>query len=532
MDEENLATPKSQPFNKILSIDIVNGLHCCDREFICVCLSLFEDSLLHRKLLKLYDSHFGETSEKLFTMFRWGKSDKAKLADSILKGKDEWFNSSFDDDTLRLILWIYLRESFSLNESISLSRRGIDKIADDLVAAIMLSTNKTSIIKKVKNYIKDDSLSSADNITFSELCYKTLNELIDSMHEKFKEDESSDEGHEYVNEVKKNLKSLDQKMQDQILKEIGADEFNDQAIRTILLTTGGFTAFSASVGLSGFSAYILAAQASAFIPFVTGPGLVSFVSVLSNPVTTVAAIAGSAWWVTKSANTSIKQNVASLVSTLLSIQSVSSSKTDYDAISSMFTKVNQLELYRDLMDDTVQRYIKLWANVKSSYKLNVPKMEHNLDDILSRPLDWNENQKGRLASLLFPDKDSSQNMANLSLLSIGDVIYNMLAINPAVVNALDFSRVDDISDALDFAGFAQSIMSMSPVSISGAVNNLKGYVAEQFVAIELITQGHQVSFPETSNQAGWDLLVDGEEFQVKCLSDISGLNEHFSKYDF
>jgi hypothetical protein len=38
--------------------------------------------------------------------------------------------------------------------------------------------------------------------------------------------------------------------------------------------------------------------------------------------------------------------------------------------------------------------------------------------------------------------------------------------------------------------------------------------------------------PETSNQPGWDLLVDGQEFQVKCVDSLGQLREHFGKYDY
>lgn len=525
MKKDNFLTLNKQPSNNIVSSDILNGLLCCERELLCIYLSLFEDNLLHRQIAKVYNSYSDKISKKIYITDKSNKINQDDIASSVLQGKNEWLKSSFDDETLRLILWVYLRDAFNLDESVSLSRRGIDTAGDDIVASIMSLVNKASKLHEVINYFKNDKLD-VKNISFNELCDKTLSELVKSMLS------NNDNEAEIVNEVKKQFNTLDSNVQNNLLKEIGADELNDKAIRTILYTSGSLTAFCAGVGMSGFSAYILAAQVSAFIPFVSGPGLVSLVSVLSNPVTTIAAIAGSAWWVASSANTTIKQNVSTLVTTLLCIQSFTSSKTNYQAISSMFTKINHLDEFRDLSNNSINHYKELWGNVKDAYKFDTPKMEHNLDDILSRPLDWNKKQQGRLEALLFPNKDDTHNIVNLALLSIGDVIYNLAAINPTVINALDFSRVDDISDALDFAGFAQSIMAMSPISVSGAVNNLKGYVAEQFVAMELISQGHQVSFPDTSNQAGWDLLVDGERFQVKCLGERNGLEEHFSKYDF
>jgi hypothetical protein len=57
-------------------------------------------------------------------------------------------------------------------------------------------------------------------------------------------------------------------------------------------------------------------------------------------------------------------------------------------------------------------------------------------------------------------------------------------------------------------------------------------VAERVVASQLVQQGHTVRFPEDSNQAGWDLEVDGIHFQVKNAADLSLLEHHFERYDY
>ncbi|MES7204569.1 hypothetical protein U6Q21_12390, partial [Cutibacterium acnes] len=59
---------------------------------------------------------------------------------------------------------------------------------------------------------------------------------------------------------------------------------------------------------------------------------------------------------------------------------------------------------------------------------------------------------------------------------------------------------------------------------------LQGYVAEQMLAAELQAKGHDVEFPETSNNPGWDILVDGQPFQVKNLANPDGVREHLEKY--
>jgi hypothetical protein len=81
-----------------------------------------------------------------------------------------------------------------------------------------------------------------------------------------------------------------------------------------------------------------------------------------------------------------------------------------------------------------------------------------------------------------------------------------------------------------FGAFAERTSDLAGLAALGAESNLKGYVAEQIVMAKLIEKGHQVSLPEASNNPGFDLLVDGQELQVKCLSDLHGLAEHFAKY--
>lgn len=66
--------------------------------------------------------------------------------------------------------------------------------------------------------------------------------------------------------------------------------------------------------------------------------------------------------------------------------------------------------------------------------------------------------------------------------------------------------------------------------ITGNLPRLYGYVAEQQTMLHLLQQGHQVELAEGATQAGWDLLVDGQEFQVKHTLSSSLIEEHFRKY--
>ena len=73
---------------------------------------------------------------------------------------------------------------------------------------------------------------------------------------------------------------------------------------------------------------------------------------------------------------------------------------------------------------------------------------------------------------------------------------------------------------------------MSEAAQIGAKSALRGYVGEMMIASRL--EGQEVSLPVTSNNTGYDLLVDGHFSQVKCYRDshaaLDALSEHFEKY--
>ncbi len=115
-------------------------------------------------------------------------------------------------------------------------------------------------------------------------------------------------------------------------------------------------------------------------------------------------------------------------------------------------------------------------------------------------------------------------------LTLGDVLYDYVRINPEVVHAVEFSRSADVDSVLSFARFADTKADLSGASLDGLHSELQGYVAEQLAAEHLQAQGHDVAFPHSANNPGWDISVDGHPFQVKCLVDPGGVYEHFQHY--
>lgn len=64
-----------------------------------------------------------------------------------------------------------------------------------------------------------------------------------------------------------------------------------------------------------------------------------------------------------------------------------------------------------------------------------------------------------------------------------------------------------------------------------SLNKLMGHLAEPEVAEHLESLGINVEMPDASNQAGWDLILNGEHMvNVKAVADSNALTGHFEQY--
>jgi hypothetical protein len=142
---------------------------------------------------------------------------------------------------------------------------------------------------------------------------------------------------------------------------------------------------------------------------------------------------------------------------------------------------------------------------------------------LDRPVD-NINRQGIFRRILSNDD------VVFATLTIGDLVYDAARIDPIALEGINFARSADLETLPQFNAFADQLLAEPAQAFAGNISQLQGYVAERFVAQALREMGAEVEFPKTSNQAGYDLLVNGEPFQVKCLADKQGVNEHLEKY--
>ena len=153
---------------------------------------------------------------------------------------------------------------------------------------------------------------------------------------------------------------------------------------------------------------------------------------------------------------------------------------------------------------------------------------------LKQPVRRAAAQGHNLESIMLGPKLSENAQEDLAYagITLGDFLYDYIRIDPTVVEGVDFARHEDLHNFLSFAYFAEHHENLTGRAATGFIANLQGYVAERVVAQHLEAAGHDVSFPAISNQEGFDLLVDGHPFQVKCLLDAGGVHEHLEKFDY
>lgn len=494
---------------------VVAGLGGADRNLLAFSLALFDDSTLLKHLGRLYDKADGAIRTLA------GREARAAAA-AVEQRMTHWSESAWTDDQLRLILWMVLRDAFGLQPRLSVSMHGTAALADDLSAALIHALDPPGMVSSAKRWLeqKDWLPRGKPALTLTDIVLPVLDGLAtDGLDAADESSSAREQRQEALARALARMAALSEEDQKRLLKETGASAAHDGALRNVTLIGGSLATFSVLVSQAGFSAYIAAAKASAFIPWVSGPGLVSFVAVLSNPITVVALLGLAIFGMGTKAEQRARVSVAARVVALLAVQGLSSRQEGIRSTLRSFSAVPKLDTTTGLPKKRLEAARREWQMLAPIAEKPLASPPQSVMRAMQRPLDPAEPTEGDNAILM-------------TGLTVGDVIFNIAAINPAVVQAADFARVQDLSGTVDFAKYADDLMSRAPASLDGAVSNLKGYVAEFLVASELTAAGHVVTMPTASNEAGWDLLVDGERYQVKFHQSLQGIKDHFSRFDY
>jgi hypothetical protein len=94
------------------------------------------------------------------------------------------------------------------------------------------------------------------------------------------------------------------------------------------------------------------------------------------------------------------------------------------------------------------------------------------------------------------------------------------------LHAIQFSTAEHLSSLPSIDSYVEAHFFDAPTgSAEGWLHRLEGYVGEQKAAIALEKAGHIVHFAPTANQQAWDLVVDGQPWQVKEGIELGGVKD-------
>lgn len=280
--------------------------------------------------------------------------------------------------------------------------------------------------------------------------------------------------------------------------------------RNAIAAGGVWVGGAAVVANAGFLPYVLAAQLSAIIPFVSGPTLVSLLATLVNPLTVLAGVTAIGWLGIGHGSRVVRSQLAARLGVIMAAQGVQRSAAGFDRFLADMRQIDR--------EPTVS-----FGWMDGEERADMRRRLAALGSRLTGPLPTPSGQPPEPWSSKSMPKDLPDAVATLGL-TAGEMLWHVAAIDPDIMTAADFSRTEDIGDPIAFAWHAGEF------ATEGAGWSLRGYTAERLVMDKLIADGHDVRLAEASNTPGLDLIVDGMAVQVKCGTSLSNLTEHFEKY--
>ncbi|ANM04683.1 hypothetical protein AMC78_CH02597 [Rhizobium phaseoli] len=505
---------------------IMAGLGSLERREVADLLANFEATTL----LNISRDKIADTVDRL----KNGSRDKevASFARRLRDLSDKTVASAASTSTLRLRLWTLVMQSLDLDPKFPLSTR-----TSAAVCASLANAAATVIAQPLPEHVdaadkslvgnafrRMRSITTGGNVADFDFLVNEKAKLIANAIARAAQtgELNADDTVEIEHKVRAYLETLPPEAQDAAVRD--AMKRGDNA--ALLMAVSGTSALAVGVGvnLAGFSAYVLAAQASAFIPFVSGPAAVSTLFMLASPLFSVPAVAGIGYLASRHVNGESASRLAANVVVHLGLRGMSEGA---DGLASV------LDQFRVAPSDGLAEFP---IADRHAFQVKVVSVSKAIGGRLpDAPRGFPGEQSADRFAKYFEGAVSASRGDALEISAVGaattaDILFNAASIDPMVVSAADFSRIEDISDIFKFGQFADRIASMTGAAAVGAGNNLRGYVSEQIVAARLAEHGYVVEFPDTSNNPAFDLLVDGNPFQVKCLLGLDGLREHFSKY--
>ncbi len=114
-----------------------------------------------------------------------------------------------------------------------------------------------------------------------------------------------------------------------------------------------------------------------------------------------------------------------------------------------------------------------------------------------------------------------------SAIAGASIFHRYLAVDTHLYEGISRMSGEQINNFSDLSAKLKDYARDSEGLTEGALNKLKGHVAESHVAEHFKEAGIDVQWAEASNQEGWDLLLNDNQVQVKLVKDASSLTKHF-----
>lgn len=500
----------------------IQGLYQADKETLANFISMWDESsiskIISNKSVDLYEKIKNDESNDNYSI-------------AIIEKKEELLKEH-DINSLRSILIIQLAKFYKVKLPKKLNLYSLEQIG------LNIEQQSIEILKNTDKEFTDNNLESMIQYIF-EFLFSNISEKFNT---------SSEEDREQISKnILKSIEDMPQDQQTKLKEELKVDELSEDVVQKALASGTLGVAFAATISIAGFSAYTFATSALAStagvlgltLPFGAYTGLTSVIAVISNPIFLIGAMGLLVFILNSKSNDKIKGKLSPFVVSLVSILSAKDSKYICESekhiqnynddmeqylLSNEYSKKTLEKKYIDLNEKTFENNpVFDISNTPSSI---ISTCDKSLD-FLNKSVD-NLNLHEKLSLLIDKTYDPYINYTNkvISGITVGDLIYDMTRIDPLVIESIDFARKADIPDMFSLAYFSESIN----IESIGQINQLKGYVAEKLIAQQLQSYGYEVEFPETSTQPGYDLLVNGYPFQVKCGNESYLVDNHFEKY--
>ena len=123
-------------FDELQPAHVAAGLGGADREFLSICLGIFDDATLSGRIRSIVSRVTPVVNEMTDAASRYG-IPIPDLDVEVRSAADRWRRDEglMTDDHLRATLWVRLQSALAVDPGTTQSVRGCERLADDLVAA-------------------------------------------------------------------------------------------------------------------------------------------------------------------------------------------------------------------------------------------------------------------------------------------------------------------------------------------------------------------------------------------------------------